>query len=365
MPENDDASSSRLDPARIMGLFALCALVLACFLVLRPFLSALVWSVILVHATWPAFRLLRDRLHLSPSRAATIMVLAEFLLIGLPLVFAAPLKAEDIEGLRNSVETMLTDALPSLAVRLAEVPWVGTYLTEALSGIDLGFAHIAEVLRPYAGVVAQHSLSMLLAVLSGLAELLLAILLAWFIYRDGPALAGFAERGAVQLAGERARRLFALAGNVTRGVVYSLLGTATVQGLLTVIGLWVSGVPRPLLLGVVAGCVSIFPIGAPLVWIPSTLYLFAIGQTGWAIFLGLYGAFIISGSDNVVRPYLISRGADLPILLTLMGALGGVVAFGFLGLFLGPVLLALGYSVARDWAGAAVPASSPSGAPDP
>jgi predicted PurR-regulated permease PerM len=190
----------------------------------------------------------------------------------------------------------------------------------------------------------------LLAVLSGLAEVLLAIFLAFFLYRDGPAIARRVEAALERLAGARTRHLVALTGDVTRGVVYGLLGTAVVQGIMTTFGLWLAGVPRPVLLGVIAGVISIMPVGAPLVWIPATLWLFSQDETGWAIFLGLYGAFGISSADNVIRPWLISRGADLPLLLTLLGALGGVFAFGFLGLFLGPVLLAVGYSLLNDWA---------------
>ena len=96
-------------------------------------------------------------------------------------------------------------------------------------------------------------------------------------------------------------------------------------------------------LAVVTGAIAIFPVGAPLVWIPVTIWLLTEGHTGWAIFMALYGTFAISGIDNVLRPAMISRGADLPFLLTILGAFGGVFAFGFLGLVLGPVLLAVGF----------------------
>jgi predicted PurR-regulated permease PerM len=104
------------------------------------------------------------------------------------------------------------------------------------------------------------------------------------------------------------------------------------------------------LLGVVAGFISILPVGAPLVWLPASIWLLSQGQTGWGIFLFVYGAAGISSVDNFIRPWLISRGADLPFLLTLLGALGGVLAFGLIGLFLGPVALAVGYSLLKDWA---------------
>jgi predicted PurR-regulated permease PerM len=339
-------------------------------MVLRPFLSALLWAAILVFSTWPAYRFLRERTGLSAGLAALVMVLAEFLVIGVPLVLATPTRREDVEGLRSAVETLLTQGMPGLGDWLGRLPMVGPYLAEYLARVDFGFSAIAELLSPYAGTITQSLLAVLLTVLSGLAEVLLAILLAFFIYRDGPAIARRSEAALHRLAGDRSRRLMALVGDVTRGVVYGLLGTAVVQGLMTAFGLWLSGVPRPVLLGVVAGVISILPAGAPLVWIPATLWLFSQGQTGWAIFLALYGTFGISSADNVIRPWLISRGADLPLLLTLLGALGGVFAFGFLGLFLGPVLLAVGFTLLKDWAADGLAADSedhagPSAPPGP
>lgn len=335
---------------RAIGLVAAAALAIACFLVLRPFLSALLWAALLVFSTWPAFRLLRERLRLSPGVAAALMVLAAFVLIGLPLVYATPTRREDIEGLRNAVEALLSQDLPDAGTWLLRVPFIGGWLHDWWDHLAGDLPSLFALLRPYAGTVAQASLSVLLAVLSGLAEVLMAILFAFFFYRDGPAIAARAEAALQRLAGERTRHLVELTGDVTRGVVFGLLGTAVVQGVMTTFGLWIAGVPRPLLLGVIAGVISILPVGAPLVWIPATIWLFAEGQTGWGIFLGLYGALGISSVDNFVRPWFISRGADLPLLLTLLGALGGVFAFGFLGLFLGPVVLAVGFTLLKDWA---------------
>jgi len=339
-----------LSPARVIGLIAAGVLAIGCLLVLRPFVSALLWALILAYTTWPAFRLLREKTGLSPGWAALFMVVAEFLLLGLPIALATPTSREEIEALRSGVERMLLGGLPELAQWLATLPVVGPWIGGWIAGLDTTLQGLFGAARPYAGTIAQSALSVLLAVLSGLAELLLAICLAFFFYRDGPAMAAQAARVMEKLTGERTQRLLLLTGNVTRGVVYGLLGTAVVQGLLTTLGLWIAGVPQPVLLGVVAGVLSILPVGAPLVWIPATIWLFVQGQTGWGVFMLIYGAAGISSVDNVIRPWLISRGANLPLLLTLLGAIGGVLAFGFLGLFLGPVLLAVGYTLLRDWA---------------
>jgi len=351
MSSSSSPPDRALRPARLLGLSALAALLFGCLLVLRPFLSALLWAAILAYCTWPAYRALRDRLQLSPGLAALAMVTLEMVLVGLPLLLAAPIRAEDVQGLRDNIEALFAGGLlPTLSDKLVQIPWIGPYLGTRWDALQLDFSPLTNLIRPYAGVIAQQALSFLLAILSGLLEVILAILLSFFFYRDGPRMAAGLEGIMGRIAGPQARRLVQLTANVTIGVVYGLLGTALAQGVMTGLGLWISGVPQPVLLAVVAGAVSVFPVGAPLVWLPAALWLFGEGSTGWGIFLLLYGAFGISSVDNVIRPWLISRGADLPLLLTILGALGGVLAFGFLGLFLGPVLLAVGFTLLRDWA---------------
>ncbi|HEV7457569.1 MAG TPA: AI-2E family transporter [Roseococcus sp.] len=337
--------------ARLIGLLAAGLLAMACFLVLRPFVSALLGAVILVFCTWPIFRFLTNRLSLRPGYAAVVMVALEFLLLGLPLLLATPVTREDVEGIRAWIERVLTEGLPDLSAVLLPIPLVGERLNAFWDSLAGDSSQLTAILSPYAGTIAQQALGLLLLLLSGLAEVLIAILLAFFIYRDGPAIAAHCYRLLERLAGERALHLWELTGNVTRGVVYGLLGTALAQGFLTAFGLWVAGVPQPVLLGVIAGVISILPVGAPLVWLPASIWLFATDSWGWGLFMLLYGALGISSVDNVIRPWLIARGADLPLLLTLLGALGGVFAFGFLGLFLGPVVLAVGYALLLDWGG--------------
>jgi predicted PurR-regulated permease PerM len=123
-----------------------------------------------------------------------------------------------------------------------------------------------------------------------------------------------------------------------------------VQGILTAFGLWLAGVPRPVLLGAVAGLISVLPIGAPVVWIPAALWLMSSGHIGWGVFLAVYGVVAVSGADSVIRPWFIARGAQLPFVLTVLGVLGGAIAFGLLGIFLGPVLLGIGYTLLNEWA---------------
>lgn len=339
--------------ARLIGIAALAALGVACLLVLRPFVSALLWAVILAFSTWPVFAFLRERLRLPPGIAAGVMVAAMFLLVGLPIALATPTSREEIEALQNDFEALLVRGLPELGAWLSGLPVLGPWVRDWIGEGEFDLLGLTGLLRPHAGMITQQAVAALLAALSGLAELLLAIIFAFFFYRDGPAMAARVEAMLSRLGGGMGERMLQLTADVTRGVVWGLVGTAVAQGLLTAIGLWVAGVPQPVLLGVVTGVISIFPVGAPLVWIPASLWLFTQGQTGWGVFMALYGMLVISTVDNIIRPWAIARGARLPLLLTLVGAVGGIFAFGFLGLFLGPVVLAVGFTLVLEFAGPA------------
>ena len=132
-------------------------------------------------------------------------------------------------------------------------------------------------------------------------------------------------------------------------MVNGILGTALAQSVLALVGFWVAGVPAAMLLGLLTFFLSIIPMGPPLVWLPASLWLYFHGQTGWAIFVAGYGLVVISSIDNFIKPYLISRGGTLPLLLVFMGVLGGLMAFGFIGVFLGPVILAISYALLSEW----------------
>lgn len=135
-------------------------------------------------------------------------------------------------------------------------------------------------------------------------------------------------------------------------MVNGVIGTAAAQGLLALIGFWIAGVPGAIVLGLVTFALSLIPMGPPLVWVPAAAWLFWHGEYGYGVFLVIWGFFVISGVDNVLKPYLISRGGNLPLVVVLLGVFGGILAFGFMGLFLGPTLLAVAYSLISDWIGA-------------
>jgi len=320
-----------------------------CIAVLYPFFSALLWAGILVYTTWPVHEWIRGHLHLRRTVAALVMVLLTAVILVLPIALAAPGGTDDVVQLRHVIEAALRGGLPTSPHWLWDLPLVGPSLAELWDHWAADIGALLEALRPYLGIVLEGGLSLLLGIANGVVMFLLALFVAFFFYVYGEPIAARLRLTLHRVAGNQAERLAEVTGATVRGVVYGIVGTAVVQGILTAFGLWLSGVPRPLLLGGVAGFLSVLPIGAPVVWIPAALWLLGTGHITWGIFLAAYGVIAVSGADSVIRPWFIARGAHLPFLLTILGVLGGALAFGLLGIFLGPVLLGVGFTLMNEW----------------
>jgi predicted PurR-regulated permease PerM len=333
----------------LMGLL-LGGVAVGCVWVLLPFFSALLWAGILVFTTWPVFEWLRQRLHLRRGWAAGLMVTLTAVVLVLPIGVAAPGSAEDVTHLRRLMMDALRAGLPDSPPWVFDIPLIGPTLGELWNRWAADISVMLEAMRPYFGIVVEGGLGVLLGIANGVLLFLLALFIAFFFYVYGDAIAARLRLILHRIAGLQADRLITVTGATVRGVVYGILGTAIVQGFLTAFGLWVSGVPRAVLLGAIAGFLAVLPIGAPVVWIPAAIWLMSSGHLGWGIFLAVYGVGAISGADSVIRPWFISRGAQLPFLLTVLGVLGGALAFGLLGIFLGPVLLGIGYTLVNEWA---------------
>ncbi len=336
-----------------MGLL-LGGVAIGCVLVLYPFLSALLWGAILVYTTWPLFEHLRR--HIRGVPAALTMVALTAIVLVLPIGLAAPGSADDVNRLRHVIMDSLRAGLPNAPLWVFDIPLIGSTLGALWNSWAADISGMLEALRPYFGIVLENGLSLLLGIANGVLMFLLSLFVAFFFYLYGEPLAARLRLLLERIAGAQADRLITVTGATVRGVVYGILGTAVVQGILTGFGLWLSGVPRPVLLGAVAGVLSVLPIGAPVVWIPASIWLIGSGHYGWGIFLAIYGVGAVSGADSVIRPWFIARGAQLPFMLTVLGVLGGALAFGLLGIFLGPVLLGIGFTLVNEWARSADPA---------
>jgi predicted PurR-regulated permease PerM len=340
---------------RILMALLIGGVAAGCILVLYPFFSAVLWAAILVFTTWPVAEWLRLRLRLGHAGAAGLMVALTAVVVMLPLALAAPGGASDVNHLQIVIEDALRGGLPSAPQWVFDVPVVGPSFGGLWDRWAADISALGESLQPYFGILLEGGLTLLLGIAHGVLLFGLALFVAFFFYLYGQPLAVRLHVILHRIAGTQADRLILVTGATVRGVVYGILGTAIVQGILTACGLWIAGVPRPVLLGAVAGFLAVLPIGAPLVWIPAAIWLLASGNVAHGIFLAIYGVVAVSGADQVIRPWFISRGAQLPFLLTVLGVLGGALAFGLLGIFLGPVLLGIGFTLVNEWARAADP----------
>jgi predicted PurR-regulated permease PerM len=332
----------------LMGLL-IGAIALGCGFVLHPFLSPMLWAAILVYTTWPLFRWLTSNLGLPRAVAALGLVVLSALIIVLPLGLAVPGGAADARTLRISLETWLTE-IPSAPHWLYVLPLVGPLLSDTWNAWAADLSSMTAFFRPYLGIIAESGLSLLLGVAGGLFQFFIALFVAFFLWMSGDKLGPQIEALIHRIAGHYGPHLVETTTRAVRGTVYGILGTAIIQGFLTAFGLSLAGVPRVVLLGTVAAFLAVLPVGAPLIWIPGGLWLLAEGHTARGIFLLAYGVVVVSGSDHVIRPYFIARGARIPFLLTVLGVLGGVLAFGALGIFLGPVLLGVGWMLILEFA---------------
>jgi predicted PurR-regulated permease PerM len=340
------AERSRIE--QLAQIAAVAILVVGCYVVLQPFLAATLFAAAVAACTWPLYARIRNRLGGRPTLAASLMTLLLVLTALIPFVVLVGSLADDVPRLAEWVKQALAQGAPDPPA------WVDAYWHRLAESRDEVLALLRRLVQP-----AQAFLIAVGKVLvEGVLQLTLAVFIGFFLYRDGETLMATLRAVATRLAGNLGGAMIETVNNTVVGVMYGIVGTALAQGIVAGIGLWIAGVPSALLLGAATFLLSPVPIGPPLVWGGAAIWLFSHDKIGWGIFMLIWGVFVVSSIDNFVKPLLISRGAAMPFVLVLLGVFGGVIAFGFIGVFLGPILLAVGYSLTRRWT--AAPADAPS-----
>lgn len=334
---------------RRVGTIALAALAVGCLLVLRPFVSSVLWALVLSYSTWPVYQRVRSALRGHATIAAFSMTLLLALVIVLPVTVLGFSLGDSIATIGAGMRRIAAEGLPDPPQWVASLPLVGAWLDGYLSEIAHDSGRLAAELARLLDPIKSFLLSGGLKLGEGLLYLVLSVVLAFFFYRDGDAVSRGLDSALTRIAGERAARLKQIAGGTITSVVYGILGTGLAQATLAAIGLWIAGVPGALLWGALTFFLSVVPVGPPLVWVSATIWLVTQDAIGWAVFMALWGFFGISGIDNIVKPYLISRGSRLPFILTLFGVIGGALTYGVVGVFLGPTLLAVGFRLLQEW----------------
>jgi predicted PurR-regulated permease PerM len=326
----------------------LLAVLLLTFSVVQPFLVPLVWGGILAYVSWP---LQRRMLALWRGRAAWAALLTT-MLVALALVVPVAwllfvLRAEATSAYQQ-VQSFLASK-PQVPPVLRDLPGVGEWLSEQLRRLS---ADPAALQQQVVATIEQSSLEasrIIGGVGRNAAKMFFAFLSMFFLLREGPRLVTEIRAVLEGFLGPRVRDYLEAVGATTQAVVYALILGAIAQGVVAGIGYWIFGVKAPALLGAVTALIALVPFGAPLIWGGLSLWLLLTGNVWSGVGLLLWGVLLVSWMDNIVRPLVISNATRMPFLLVVFGVLGGVFAFGLVGLFVGPVLLAVSLALWREW----------------
>lgn len=317
--------------------------------VLAPFLAATLFAIILCLSSWPVFKWIEDRLWQRSNLAATVMTLLLILAILLPMAYFAMALAGHVPSLIANIRDWLVSTNGKPPSWLVSLPFVG----EPVAAYWLKLAANQEELAKLGNYLFEPTRILLTKTVSvmiqGLLQLILVILIAFFFYRDGDYLSCRLAVLAHKIGGQLGSDMLALTQKTIMGVMIGLVGTAAAQSLVALIGFVIAGVPSAVLLAGATFFLSMIPMGPPLIWGGTAWWLYDQGYVGWSIFMVIWGTGVISGIDNFIRPVLISQTTNLPVLLIMLGVLGGVLAFGFVGIFIGPVVLTLGLTLVDRW----------------
>ncbi|KQV51099.1 MULTISPECIES: AI-2E family transporter [unclassified Duganella] len=330
-------------------LAAIVFLVIGCLYVLRPFLAGILFAAAIAISSWPLYQRLLARLKGRRTLAAAVMTVSLVLIIVLPLTLVTWNIADSVTHFYRGARQALDAGGFEPPAWLRQLPMVGEVADSYLRQIMSSKEELLAVAKKYVEPARNILLNSGIVLGAGVAQVSLAAFVSFFLYRDGHNIVAALEVGMDKIMGEHAVEVAETVSRTVTGVMYGMLGTALAQAAVAAVGFLIAGVPAVALLSVATFIFSLVPVGPPLIWGGASIWLFSQGMTGWGIFMLVYGTVVISGVDNVVKPILISRGSSLPFALVLLGVMGGVLAFGFVGLFIGPTLLAVALGLLRNW----------------
>lgn len=338
---------------RAFVLLLIGGLLLGVLAVLHPFGTAILFATVLAIATWP-LRSALVRRGVPRGLAATLLCAAALVIVGLPVLVVAPRMTAQMAGLNANLVTAFR-ALPDLPPGwLTDLPLVGTKAAQVWIAVASPDGDLHALLAPYAETLRLLTMAAASALAESALDFLLSIIIAGMLWTRGDAIEETLRDVALRLGGDAAVRALESASGALRGVAYGVVGTAMIQGLLMTLGAQIAGVPGAVALGFLALLLAISQVGAillPLVWGGAGWWLFHEGETGWGVFMIAWGLLFVTMSDNVLRPWLISRALTMPMTLVILGVFGGFISLGFLGLFVGPALLSVAYTLLQAWRG--------------
>jgi predicted PurR-regulated permease PerM len=336
---------------KVIVLTIIALLVIGSIMIVLPFLRSILWAMVFAVTFWPFFIKLEKAFGGRTSLAAAVPTLLLALIFFAPLVYVTYKLVSQASIAIDYGKELMEKGLGPPPLWFKGLPLVGVRFERIWVDIGQDTPQFIEVIKPH----VKGLLSSMVGAGTGVVQLILitvlSLIIFFFVLKEGRSIRANLERMADRLAGEKGRRLLFVAGSTMRSVVYGILGAAIAQGVMAIFGLWISGVPSPVFIGVVAGVFALIPIGLiQVILLPAAAWLiFYKGQIGWGIFLAVWSFSVIGNIDSVIRPMLISRGAKIPFLVVFLGVLGGVASGGIIGLFVGATLLAVFYTVLKEW----------------
>jgi predicted PurR-regulated permease PerM len=335
---------------QILLLAIISLLIVGSMVIIFPFLRAILWAMVFAVTAWPFFLKVEKALGGRAGLAALVPTLMIALVFFAPLIYAGSQLVGQAPAGMDYAQKMMDQGLGPAPHWFEKVPLIGGRLELIWEDVGRYTPKLIELAKP----LIKTLIGSMVSAGAGMARLILtavlSLLLLLFVLKEGRALRDGLQTMAFKLAGEKGRQLLLVAGATMRSVVVGILVTAMVQGIFSIIGLWIAGVPSPLFLGVAAGLFALVPVGLiQLILLPACIWLFLNGQTGWGVFLLIWSIGLVGNIDQVLRPMLISRGAKVPFLVILLGVLGGLATGGFIGLFVGATVLAVFFTMLREW----------------
>jgi len=347
-----ERTPSSPDLARVtLSVLVLGLLVVTCLWILRPFLGAIVWAAMLVIATWPSLLALQARLGGRRWLAIAIVALAMLLIVVLPVILAVGTIVAHLQDITGWISHAATSPIPPPPAWLTNLPVVGSKIAEEWTKLAAtSHDELASKAAPYLITLAEWFAGQIGGLGLLVLQFLLTMVIAVLLYASGEHAAEAVRRFARRLAADRGEQAVVLAGQAIRAVAIGITGTALAQSIAAGIGLAICGIPYAGVLTAIVFVLCLVQIGPTIVLVPAIGWLYWSGHPAWGTVL-LVWSLVVIALDNILRPLLIRRGADMPLPLIFAGAIGGLVGFGLIGLFVGPVVLAVTYRLLEWWVG--------------
>ncbi len=333
----------------VLAVLFIGLLITASFWILQPFLTSIVWATMIVVATWPILLWIEARLRNRRGLAVAVMTVLILMVVIVPFLLAVATIIEKADDIADRVNALATFRPPPPPEWVGKIPLAGQRIADSWQHITtLRKEELAAQLTPLArkavGWFAAQAGSVALIVL----QFFFVVIISAILYAKGETTAAGVRKFARRLAGQNGEEAVLLAAKAVRGVALGIVVTALIQSAIGGIGLVVAGVPVAVLLTAVMFILCLAQIGPGVVLIPAVIWLYWAHGGFWGTLLLAFTVIAVT-VDNFIRPVLIRKGADLPLVLILAGVIGGLIAFGIIGLFIGPVVLAVTHTLLKAW----------------